>query len=136
MHSTFYTLRFCSLLVVSALDEMKSVSAQSREVTRWLELQLKRGSRFLRAQRPHERLALPLVKGPRPKDKEAWLFFQIIECCHYLTQQAKVCFTGDGEAPVVTLLTGCNPEDRKTLTFSPDGLAKTAGNFFLSFLFS
>ncbi|XP_072747458.1 nonsense-mediated mRNA decay factor SMG5 [Anoplolepis gracilipes] len=114
-------------VVVSALDEVKRVSAQAREATRWLETQLRRGSRFLRAQRPHERLALPLIKGPRPKDKEAWLFFQIIECCHYLTQQAKVGFTGDGEAPVVTLLTGCNLDDRKALTFSPDGLAKSAG---------
>lgn len=114
-------------VVVSALDEVKRVSAQAREATRWLETQLRRGSRFLRAQRPHERLALPLIKGPRPKDKEAWLFFQIIECCHYLTQQAKVGFTGDGETPVVTLLTGCNPDDRKALTFSPDGLAKSAG---------
>lgn len=115
--------------VVSALDEVKRVSAQAREATRWLETQLRRGSRFLRAQRPHERLALPLIKGPRPKDKEAWLFFQIIECCHYLTHQAKVGFTGDGETPVVTLLTGCNPDDRKALTFSPDGLAKSAGNY-------
>ncbi|XP_011694776.1 PREDICTED: protein SMG5 [Wasmannia auropunctata] len=113
--------------VISALDEVKRVSAQAREATRWLENQLRRGSRFLRAQKPHERLALPLIKGPKPKDKEAWLFFQIIECCHYLTQQAKVGFTGDGELPVVTLLTGCEPDDTKTLTFSPDGLARSAG---------
>ncbi|EZA46384.1 Protein SMG5 [Ooceraea biroi] len=125
-----YTKKFIVVIpsiVVSALDEMKRVSSQAREATRWLETQLRRGSRFLRAQRPQERLALPLIKGPRPKDKEAWLFFQIIECCHYLTQQAKMGFTGDGEAPVVTLLTGCNLEDRKALTFSPDGLAKSAG---------
>lgn len=121
--------------VVSALDEVKRVSPQAREATRWLEVQLRRGSRFLRAQRPHERLALPLIKGPRPKDKEAWLFFQIIECCHYLTQQTKVGFTGDGEVPVVTLLTGCKPDDRKALTFSPDGLAKSAGNYTFSFLY-
>ncbi|XP_011869294.1 PREDICTED: protein SMG5 [Vollenhovia emeryi] len=113
--------------VVSALDEMKHESVQAREVTRWLEVQFRRGSRFLRAQRSHEHLALPLIKGPKPKDKEAWLFFQMIECCHYLTQQAKVGFTGDGEVPVVTLLTGCRLDDRKAMTFSPDGLAKSAG---------
>ncbi|XP_012230829.2 nonsense-mediated mRNA decay factor SMG5 [Linepithema humile] len=114
-------------VVVSALDEVKRVSAQAREATRWLESQFRGGSRFLRAQRPNERLALPLIKGPRPKDKEARLFFQIIECCNFLTQQAKVGFTGDGDAPVVTLLTGSDPNDRKALTFSPDGLAKSAG---------
>ncbi|XP_003703275.1 smg5 nonsense mediated mRNA decay factor [Megachile rotundata] len=114
-------------VVVSALDEVKRISGRAREATRWLEAQLKRGSRFLRAQRPHERLALPFIKGPRPKDKEAWLFFQIIECCHYLTQQTKVGITNDSETPVVTLLTGCNPDDKKVLSFSPEGLAKSAG---------
>lgn len=114
-------------VVVSALDEVKRISGRAREATRWLETQLKRGSRFLRAQRPHERLALPFIKGPRPKDKEAWLFFQIIECCHYLTQQTKVGITNDTETPVVTLLTGCNPDDKRIFTFSPEGLAKSAG---------
>ncbi|XP_076767020.1 smg5 nonsense mediated mRNA decay factor isoform X1 [Xylocopa sonorina] len=114
-------------VVVSALDEVKRISGRAREATRWLEAQLKRGSRFLRAQRPHECLALPYIKGPRPKDKEAWLFFQIIECCHYLTQQTKVGMTNDAETPVVTLLTGCSPDDKRTLTFSPEGLAKSAG---------
>ncbi|XP_076638828.1 smg5 nonsense mediated mRNA decay factor [Colletes latitarsis] len=114
-------------VVVSALDEVKRISGRAREATRWLEGQLKRGSRFLRAQRPHERLTLPYIKGPRPKDKEAWLFFQIIECCHYLTQQTKVGITNDAETPVVTLLTGCSPDDKRILSFSPNGLAKSAG---------
>ncbi|XP_043259618.1 protein SMG5 [Colletes gigas] len=114
-------------VVVSALDEVKRISGRAREATRWLEGQLKRGSRFLRAQRPHERLTLPYIKGPRPKDKEAWLFFQIIECCHYLTQQTKVGITNDAETPVVTLLTGCSPDDKRIHTFSPNGLAKSAG---------
>ncbi|XP_076646842.1 smg5 nonsense mediated mRNA decay factor isoform X1 [Halictus rubicundus] len=125
-----YTKKFIIVIpsvVVSALDEVKRVCGRAREATRWLEGQLKRGSRFLRAQRPHERLPLPYIKGPRPKDKEAWLFFQIIECCHYLTQQMKIGMTNDMETPVVTLLTGCSPDDKRTLTFSPEGLAKSAG---------
>ncbi|KAL0134776.1 hypothetical protein PUN28_001508 [Cardiocondyla obscurior] len=125
-----YTKKFMVIIpgvVVSALDEVKRVSAPAREATRWLEIQLRRGSRFLRAQQPQERLALPLIKGPRPKDKEAWLFFQIIECCYYFIHQVNVDSTCDGELPIVTLLTGCKPEDRKTMTFSPDGLAKSAG---------
>lgn len=103
---------------------MKRTSSHAREATRWLEAQLQRGSRFLRAQRPHEKLPLPLIKGPKPKDKEAWLYFQIIECCHYLTQQSKA---GNSEIPVVTLLTGM--DDKSIFTFSPDGLAQSAGNF-------
>lgn len=109
---------------------MKKTSGQAREATRWLEAQLRRGSRFLRAQRPHERLPLPLIKGPRPKDKESWLYFQIIECCHYLTQQSNVEVTSDSEIPIVTLLTGCSAEEQKALTISPEGLAKSAGKFF------
>ncbi|XP_015601437.1 protein SMG5 isoform X2 [Cephus cinctus] len=126
----FYAKEFIVVIpsvVVSALDEVKRTSGRAREATRWLETQLKRGSRFLRAQRPHERLPLPLIKGPRPKDKEAWLYFQIVECCHYLTQQTKVGLNGDTETPVVTLLTGCSIEEKKSLSFSPVGLAKSAG---------
>ncbi|XP_014218469.1 protein SMG5 [Copidosoma floridanum] len=109
-------------IVISALDEMKRMSSHAREATRWLETQLQRGSRFLRAQRPHEKLPLPFIKGPKPKDKEAWLYFHIVECCHYLTQQSQ---SGGTEIPVVTLLTGI--DDKKTFTFSPDALAKSAG---------
>ncbi|XP_011496408.1 PREDICTED: protein SMG5 [Ceratosolen solmsi marchali] len=109
-------------VVVSALDELKKSSIHAREATRWLETQLQCGSQFLRAQRPHEKLPLPLIKEPKSKDKEAWLYFQIIECCHYLTQQNKA---GDTEIPVVTLLTGI--DDKKVFSFSPDGLAKSAG---------
>ncbi|XP_015117544.1 protein SMG5 [Diachasma alloeum] len=114
-------------VVVQALDEMKRTSSQAREATRWLESQLRKGSRFLRAQRPHEHLALPYIKGPKPKDKEAWSFFQIIECCHYLTQQSNVGFSAGSGSPVVTLLTGTSVEERKSSSFSSDGLAKTAG---------
>ncbi|XP_034938965.1 protein SMG5 [Chelonus insularis] len=112
-------------VVVSALDEMKKTSGRAREAIRWLENQLQKGSRFLRAQRPHERTALPYIKGPRPKDKEAWVFFQIVECCYYFTQQNKVGL--NNESPVVTLLTGTSPAERKMSTFNADGLIKTAG---------
>lgn len=111
----------------SALDEIKRVSSQARHATRWLEHQFKLGSRFVRPQRSGERLTLPLIKGPKTKDKEALLFFQIMECCHYFTKKCTSGSTGgDGEAPV-TLLTGCDIDDRRSLTFSPDGLAKSAG---------
>lgn len=101
---------------------MKKTSSNAREATRWIENQLKRGSRFLRPQRPHEKLPIPLIKGPKPKDKEAWMYFNIVECCHYLTQQSQA---GDAEIPVVTLLTGSN--DKKLLSVNPEGLARTAG---------
>jgi protein SMG5 len=59
-------------LVLSALDELKREVGRARETIRWLESQFQRGNRFLRAQRSHERLPLPLMKYPKKKDKEAW----------------------------------------------------------------
>lgn len=117
-------VNFVLYSVISALDDLKRTSSRAREATRWLESQLQRGSRFLRAQRPHEKLPLPLIKAPKPKDKEAWLYFQIIECCHYLTQQSNA---GASEIPVVTLLTG--NDDKKIFALCPDGLANSAGSY-------
>ncbi|KAG8291467.1 Protein smg5 [Homalodisca vitripennis] len=58
--------------VVSSLDEQKRVSRRARDTIRWLEAQFRQGNRFLRAQRANEHLALPLIKYPKKKDKEAW----------------------------------------------------------------
>lgn len=110
---------------MTALDEMKRSSVRSREATRWLESQLKKGSRFLRFQRPHETTPLPYIKGPKSKDKEAWMYFQIIECCHYLTQQNKADAL---DIPIVTLLSGV--ENREESTFNPKGLAESASELF------
>ncbi|XP_039291279.1 protein SMG5 [Nilaparvata lugens] len=124
-------------VVVSLLDERKRESVLVRESTRWLESQLKGGSRFVRAQRPSEHLALPLIKYPKKKDKEAWLFFQIVECCHFLSNQC-----GSKEPGLVTLLTGSttllngsnangsngpNPNGSNANGFSPIGIASSAG---------
>ncbi|XP_049792137.1 nonsense-mediated mRNA decay factor SMG5 isoform X1 [Schistocerca nitens] len=116
-------------IVVQALDEMKREVSRAREAIRWLEAQFQRGNRFLRAQRLHERLSLPLIKYPRRKEREAWLFFQVVECCHYFSKQAAAAGgTGDSgpeQAPLVTLLTGV-PLDEPA-TYSPRGVAETAG---------
>lgn len=97
-----------------------------------METQLERGSRFLKAQRPNERLALPYIKGPKPKEKESWIYFQIIECCYYLTQKT-INFKSDGvESPVVTLLLGYNNQSNNELArssiASSEVLAKSAGS--------
>ncbi|XP_069679962.1 nonsense-mediated mRNA decay factor SMG5 isoform X3 [Periplaneta americana] len=117
-------------VVVSALDELKREIGRARETIRWLESQFQRGNRFLRAQRSHERLPLPLIKYPKKKDKEAWLYFQVVECCHYFSQQTGVHETLP-ETPLVTLLTGqkscASSKDEGNKGFSPLGVAKSAG---------
>ncbi|KAJ9575995.1 hypothetical protein L9F63_007095 [Diploptera punctata] len=115
-------------IVVSALDELKREIGKARETIRWLESQFQRGNRFLRAQRSHERLQLPLMKYPKKKDKEAWLFFQVVECCHYFSQQTGIHETHP-ESALVTLLTGykSSAKEESTKGFSPLGVAKSAG---------
>ena len=58
--------------VIDLLDQQKRESLGARDAIRWLEIKFRHGSRFIRAQRPHERTHLPLIKYPKRKDKEAW----------------------------------------------------------------
>ncbi|KAF4529420.1 hypothetical protein B566_EDAN003514 [Ephemera danica] len=109
-------------VVVGALDELKRDSVKARDATRWLETQFQRGNRFLRAQRAGERLSLPLIKLPKKKDKEAWTFFQVLECCAHLARQSSA---GASTATLVTLLTGSDLAASRD--FSPSGLAQSAG---------
>lgn len=51
--------------VLSELDELKKHSDRARNVIRWLEQEFSKGNRFLRSQRDHETLPLPLIKTPK-----------------------------------------------------------------------
>lgn len=119
-------------VVVSALDEQKRVSRRVRDTIRWLEAQFRHGNRFLRAQRSNERLPLPLIKYPKKKDKEAWLFFQVVECCHFLSQTSIGRLETDSNKEkdsFVTLLTGSKTllSGTNTNGFSPLGVSNSAG---------
>lgn len=109
--------------MLSALDELKRETIKARDAIRWLETQFHRGNRFLRAQRVQERAPIPFIKYPKKKDKDTHTFIQIIECCHFLTQQQK------SAENLVTLLTG-NQAAVSTLEareVSYVGLAQSAG---------
>ncbi|KAK6643805.1 hypothetical protein RUM43_000068 [Polyplax serrata] len=120
-------------VVLSHLDECKRDSGRARETIRWLESQFQHGNRSLRAQKSQERISLPLIKYPKKKDKEAWNFFQIVECCHYFSKQSE--FQSSQSNLLVTLLTGqrefsfvgdCKKEDLGK-DYSPLGVAKNFG---------
>lgn len=68
----FYLTLIISFPVIDSLDQQKRDSLGARDAIRWLEAKLRYGSRFMRAQRPHEKSHLPLIKYPKRKDKEAW----------------------------------------------------------------
>ncbi|XP_049270388.1 nonsense-mediated mRNA decay factor SMG5 isoform X1 [Rhipicephalus sanguineus] len=94
--------------VIACLDLLKRESVGARESIRWLEGELRRGSRYVRSQKSHERLSLSPMKYPKRKEKEAWELFQILECCHHLEKQ---CPRGGHPAdrPLVTLLVCSGP---------------------------
>uniref|UniRef100_A0A0A9WHW3 Protein SMG5 n=1 Tax=Lygus hesperus TaxID=30085 RepID=A0A0A9WHW3_LYGHE len=114
-------------VVVSALDECKQCSNKVRDTIRWLEWQLRNGKRNIRLQRPNEHQPIPFIKYPKKKDKEAWMFLQVVECCNYLCNQS----TGEKNPELVTLLTGSKllmPNSNHTTNgFSHFGVAKSAG---------
>ncbi|ENN76118.1 hypothetical protein D910_04922 [Dendroctonus ponderosae] len=111
--------------VVSALDDLKKDKIEARDAIRWLESQFHRGNRFFRSQRPNERTPIPYVKYPKKKGKEMHVYIQIIECCHYFTDQQK------DASNVVTCLIGAshstplNSGDNKEFSYA--GLAKSVG---------
>lgn len=110
-------------IVVSGLDEYKGTSQRVRDTIRWLENQLRSGHRSLRVQRPNEALSVPFIKYPKKKDKEAWLFLQVVECCNYVCSQS----TGEKNPELVTLLTGSKTYLNGQSGFSHIGVAKSAG---------
>lgn len=101
------------------MDDLKREKLEARDAIRWLESQFHQGNRFFRAQRPHERTPLPFIKYPKKKEKAAFIYIQIIECCHYFAQQQK------GASNLVTLLMGNQNGENKEISYV--GLAKSAG---------
>lgn len=110
--------------VIDLLDQQKRESLGARDAIRWLEIKFRHGSRFIRSQRPHERTHLPLIKYPKRKDKEAWEWYQIVECCHYLSAQVQQNSTHVKTATVSLLTAEKHPPNA---TFSHSGLTQAAG---------
>ncbi|GFT86549.1 protein SMG5 [Nephila pilipes] len=92
------------LVVIASLDHLKRESIAAREASRWVESELvKGGRRYIRAQNQVEKSSLVPMKYPRKKDKEAWDFYQVLECCNYFAQQQT---NGKSGSHLVTLLVG------------------------------
>lgn len=69
------------------MDELKKESGGARSAIRWLEFQLRNGSRFLRTQRSTESTPIPNVKYPKKMHRDMHNFVQILEFCYYLLSQ-------------------------------------------------
>lgn len=56
--------------VLSDLDELKKHSDGARNAIKWLEFEFSKGNRFLRSQKNHEMLPMPLIKVPKKMGKQ------------------------------------------------------------------
>ncbi|XP_052898585.1 nonsense-mediated mRNA decay factor SMG5 [Anopheles moucheti] len=94
--------------VLGDLDELKKHSEGARNAIKWLEVEFSKGNRFLRAQKNHESLPMPLVKIPKKLDREGAVFNQIVQFCnHIVTDHA------DNDNDIITYLSGDNLQEKK-----------------------
>ncbi|XP_050350104.1 nonsense-mediated mRNA decay factor SMG5 [Nymphalis io] len=125
-------------IVLQELDELKRERSSARDAIRWLEIQLKSGSRFLRTQRPGQSRPLPLLKYPRKAPPHVHNFIQILEFCNHFTADEKQNQGGNGDpdnsvhgksAPLLILLVGNEPgkSDEHYKEFSLTGAAQASG---------
>lgn len=125
-------------LVLQELDNLKREQSTARDAIRWLELQLRSGSRFLRAQRPGQSKPLPLLKYPRKAPPHVHNFIQIMEFCNHFIADDKQIQGGNGDpdsslqgksTPLLILLVGNEPgsEEEQYKEFSVTGAAQAAG---------
>ncbi|KAL4717306.1 hypothetical protein ACJJTC_017193 [Scirpophaga incertulas] len=125
-------------VVLQELDDLKREQSSARDAIRWLEVQLRSGSRFLRAQRPGQSRPLPLLKYPRKAPPHVHNFIKILEFCNHFVGEEKHNQGGNGDpdntmpgksAPLLILLVGNdngNTEDQYK-EFSLTGAVKAAG---------
>uniref|UniRef100_A0A182PPP2 PIN domain-containing protein n=1 Tax=Anopheles epiroticus TaxID=199890 RepID=A0A182PPP2_9DIPT len=95
--------------VLGDLDELKKHSEGARNAIKWLEIEFSKGNRFLRAQKAHETLPMPLVKIPKKLDREGTVFNHIVQFCNHI-----VTYHADSEGnDIITYLSGDNLQDKK-----------------------
>ncbi|CAH0687724.1 unnamed protein product [Spodoptera exigua] len=125
-------------VVLQELDNLKREQSTARDAIRWLEVQLRSGSRFLRAQRPGQSKPLPLLKYPRKAPAHVHNFIQIMEFCNHFIADDKQIQGGNGDpdnslqgksTPLLILLVGNEPgsEEEQYKEFSVTGAAQAAG---------
>uniref|UniRef100_A0A1Q3FF31 Putative nonsense-mediated mrna decay protein n=1 Tax=Culex tarsalis TaxID=7177 RepID=A0A1Q3FF31_CULTA len=97
--------------VLSDLDELKKHSDGARNAIKWLEYEFSKGNRFLRSQKSHEVLPMPLIRVPKKLDREGAVFHQIVQFCNHLVSNH-----ADKEsnpADIITYLSGESLHDKK-----------------------
>ena len=97
--------------VIQELDDMKKAESGARTAIRWLEKQFRDGNRWLRSQKKGEAKQLELIQYPKKKERAAWQYFKILECCNHFGA-----VRGEESSAVkmrVTLLTCAVPQEEQ-----------------------
>ena len=95
--------------VIQELDDMKKAESGARTAIRWLERQFRDGNRWLRSQKKAEAKQLELIQYPKKRERAAWQYFKILECCNHFGS-----VRGEESSAVkmrVTLLTCATPQE-------------------------
>ncbi|XP_053697862.1 nonsense-mediated mRNA decay factor SMG5 [Sabethes cyaneus] len=95
--------------VLSDLDELKKHSDGARNAIKWLEYEFSKGNRFLRSQKNHELLPMPLIRVPKKLDRDASVFYQIVQFCNYIVTN----HADKDSADIITYLSGESLQDKK-----------------------
>lgn len=106
--------------VLSDLDELKKHSEGARNAIKWLEREFSKGNRFLRSQKNHEVLPMPLIRVPKKLDREAAVFHQIVQFCNHIVSNHAD--QGSSRADIVTYLSGEPLHDKKLYNSSYVGI--------------
>lgn len=104
--------------VLSDLDELKKHSDGARNAIKWLEYEFSKGNRFLRTQKSHEMLPMPLFKIPKKMDREAAVFSQIVQFCNHIVSN----HADKERTDIITYLSGDSLQDKKLHSSSYIGI--------------
>ncbi|XP_050402435.1 nonsense-mediated mRNA decay factor SMG5 [Patella vulgata] len=89
------------LSVIDSLDYIKKENSGSREAIRWLEIEFKKGNRYIRAQKSSETAPVSNVRMLKKKKRDLWCILELAVCAQYFAQQTG-CISGGNLVTVLT----------------------------------
>ncbi|ESO94590.1 hypothetical protein LOTGIDRAFT_232390 [Lottia gigantea] len=75
------------LSVIDGLDYIKKENSKSREAIRWLEMEFKRGNRYIRAQKGQETVHGVNVRSLKKSKRDIWCLLELSGCAQYFARQ-------------------------------------------------
>lgn len=89
------------LAVIDQLDVQKKESSGAREAIRWLEVEFRRGNRYIRAQKSSETVSANSQRIFKKRYRDLWYMLEVVGCGRYLARQSSR-FTSDAVVVILT----------------------------------